>query len=308
MSRVPHIRDLVRERNAVIIAHYYQRPEVKEVADFIGDSLAMAKYANTADASVIVLAGVRFMAETVALLNPDKEVLLPESEAGCSLAENCHADHFAEFVQAHPGYEVVTYINSSVEVKAMSDVICTSSNAERIINAIPVERSILFAPDKHLGGWLQKRTGRNMVLWDAVCEVHHEFSMQQLRALLNEYPGAQLLAHPECETDVLDHADVVGSTSRLLNHVADRAEGTFIIATEEGILHEMRAAAPFATLIPLPQNTPNACACGECPHMKRTTLESLERALTTRQERVEIAPELRERALRPVRRMLEFSN
>lgn len=307
MSRVQRVRALARERDAVIIAHYYQRSEVKEVADFIGDSLAMATYAASTQASTLVVAGVRFMAETAALLNPTKTVLLPEPEAGCSLATNCEADRFAEFLQQYPNHTVVTYINSSVEVKAMSHVLCTSANAERVIKSLPEDAPVVFAPDVHLGRWLQQRTGRSMVLWDAVCEVHNDFSLAEIQRLKGAYPQARVLAHPECDAALLEQADVVGSTSRLLAEVVEHPTETYIVATEEGILKEMRHQAPFARLVPAPQNTPNACACGECPYMKLTTLQSLEQALIHESETIRIPEELQQQALRPLRRMLDLS-
>ncbi len=307
MSRAQRVRALARERDAVIIAHYYQRSEVKEVADFIGDSLAMANYAATTQAGTLVVAGVRFMAETAALLNPAKTVLLPEPEAGCSLASNCEADRFAAFLQQYPHHTVVTYINSSVEVKAMSHVLCTSANAEQVVSSLPENTPIVFAPDRHLGRWLEQRTGRHMVLWDAVCEVHADFSLAEIDRLKGAYPSARVLAHPECEAPLLELADVVGSTSRLLAEVVDHPDETYIVATEEGILKEMRQQAPFAKLIPAPQNTPNACACGECPYMKLTTLESLEQALIHERETIRIPTELQQQALRPLRRMLDLS-
>ena len=288
----------------VIIAHYYQRSEVQDIADFVGDSFAMAKYAASTDADTIVVAGVRFMAETVALLNPDKMVLLPEAEAGCSLAANCEAGAFRSFVEAHPDHAVVTYINSSVDVKALSDIVCTSSNAVSAIMSVPKDQPIIFAPDRNLGRWLQQVTGREMLLWDATCEVHQEFALDKIVALRDQHPGSKVLAHPECVDAILEIADVVGSTSVLLEEVLNHQHGTYIIATEEGILKSMRAAAPFATLIPAPQIRANECACGECRHMKLTTLVSIERALRTQSERIVIDEHLREEATKPLRRMM----
>ena len=307
MSRAQRVRALARARDAVIIAHYYQRSEVKDVADFIGDSLAMANYAATTPASTLVVAGVRFMAETAALLNPTKTILLPEPEAGCSLATNCPAEQFSLFLQGFPDHTVVTYINSSLEVKALSHVLCTSANAEAVINSLPENTPIVFAPDRHLGQWLRQRTGRDMVLWDAVCEVHTEFSVSEIDRLKGAFPQARVLAHPECDAALLEKADVIGSTSRLLEEVTNGSADTYIVATEEGILKEMRQQAPFAKLIPAPQNIPNACACGECPHMKLTTLGSLEQALVHEKEIVSIPEAQRQAALEPLMRMLELS-
>jgi quinolinate synthase len=298
------VQALLAERNAELIAHYYQRAAVQDAASFVGDSLAMARHAQHSTADVLVIAGVRFMAETAALLNPDKVVLLPESDATCSLAENCRAEDFAACVAAHPDHVVVSYVNSSVEVKALSDVVCTSANAVDVINSIPADRSILFAPDKHLGAWLQRVTGRDMVLWDATCEVHDQFDRDAIERLRRENVDARVLVHPECSSAILELADVVGSTSRLLREVVDHPDRPYIVVTEEGILKSMRTAAPFTKIIPAPLRTPNACACGECPYMKLTTLESIVRCLETMTEAVTVGGELRERALQPVLRMM----
>lgn len=301
------VRALARERNAVILAHYYQRPEVQDVADVVGDSLNLALAAQRTAADIVVLAGVRFMAETVKLLNPERIVLLPAAEAGCSLVEQSPATDYAAFVHQHPEHTVVTYINSSVEVKALSDVICTSSNVEKVIRSIPADLPIIFGPDRNLASWLRERTGRDITAWPGMCEVHEAFDAMQLKALKTEYPEARILAHSECTPQVRAVADVIGSTSLLLNAVLERPHGTFIVATEAGILHRMRAAAPSAHLIAAPPILPTECACSQCPHMRLTTLELVAHALNTLEPRIEIDATIRERAAAPVRRMMEIT-
>ncbi len=307
MNALAHIARHKQHNRVVILAHYYQSKEVKLAADFVGDSLAMAHYAADTTAPTIVVAAVRFMAETVALLQPDAEVLLPESTAGCSLADNCNPDAFRAFVSRYPNHVIVTYINSPVEVKALSDVICTSANAIKVIENIPKHKPIVFAPDKHLGAWLMQKTGRSMVLWDAECEVHADLSFQNLQRLKKAFPTAQVLAHPECHSRVLETADVIGSTSKLLETVRCNPTGVYIIATEAGIKDEMQQAAPNAKLIPLAQNTPNACACGECTYMKRTTLESIKRSLEQKHERITINVSTQYKAKEALQRMLKLS-
>ncbi len=302
-ARQRRIQGLKKERDALILAHYYQRSEIQEIADMVGDSLALAKKAKETEASTIMLAGVHFMAETAKILAPEKEVLLPDLEAGCSLADSCPPDEFKKFIDAHPEHEVVTYINCSAEVKAMSDRICTSSNAKEIIGSIPEDKPILFAPDKNLGRYLIEQTGRDMLLWDGVCSVHEAFSMERIMKLMGRYPGAQLLAHPESEEAVLKLAHYVGSTAKMLAYVQERERKRFIVATEWGILHKMREKAPDKELIPAPSHEDNTCACSECEFMKVNTLEKLERALEEGDPRIELSEEVRIPAYRAVARM-----
>jgi quinolinate synthase len=300
------VRALARERNAVILAHYYQRPEVQDVADVVGDSLHLAMAAQRTGAEVVVLAGVRFMAETAKLLNPERTVLLPEANAGCSLVEQSPTDAYRAFVEAHDGHAVVTYINSSIDIKAMSDVICTSSNVEQVVNSIPDDTPIVFGPDANLASWVRERTGRTIVAWPGACEVHEAFDRTQIVALKAQHPNAIVLAHSECTPVVREVADVIGSTSRLLHAVMERPDRTYIVATEPGILHRMHAIAPQARLIPAPPIQPTECACSLCPHMRLTTLESIVNALETLSPRIEIDADIAERAARPVRRMMEL--
>ncbi len=325
------LADLRRARNAVILAHYYQEGEIQDVADFVGDSLGLSQQAATTDAEVIVFAGVHFMAETAKILNPGKTVVVPDIDAGCSLDESAPAGPFAEWVAAHPGATVVTYINCSAAVKALSDIICTSSNAERVIRSVPEGTPILFAPDEHLGAWLQRRTGREMTLWPGRCMVHDAFAVEQLQRLLDQYPDASVVAHPECPAEILALADYVGSTTGLIDHVARNPGRVHIVATEAGLLHEIRRRAPEARVIPLPPSRSNVlgaattasipapgehvlpvepehgCACAVCPHMRRNTLEKLVACLRDLRPAIELDPEIARRALRPIRRMLEIS-
>jgi quinolinate synthase len=310
-AALPHPDDLVeeilrlkRERNAVLLAHYYQESEIQDLADHLGDSLALARAAARTDADVIAFAGVHFMAETAKILNPDKVVVVPDLEAGCSLADACPADAFAAWRARHPDHVAVSYINCTAGVKALSDVICTSSNAERIVRNLPADRPILFAPDRHLGAYLMKKTGRPMRLWQGTCIVHETFSERELLRLKVRHPDAEVIAHPECEEAVLRHADFVGSTSRLLERVTESPARAFIVATEEGILHQMRRAAPDKTFLSAPGR--QGCACNVCPHMKRNTLEKLYLCLRDLKPRVEVGPEVRKGALRALTRMFEL--
>jgi quinolinate synthase len=299
------IRRLKRELNAVILAHYYQESEIQDVADFVGDSLALAQQAAKTDADTIVFCGVHFMAETAKILSPGKLVLLPDLKAGCSLSDRCPPPAFRAFVDKHPGAFVVTYVNSSAAVKAMSDVICTSSNAERIVARAPADRPVLFAPDQHLGRWVTQRTGREMVLWPGSCMVHEIFSEKRLVQLKTQNPDAVVVAHPECEAAVLRHADYIGSTRGILEHVLKSDRKTFIVATEVGILHQMQKHAPEKTYIPAPPD--NGCACNECPHMKLNTLEKLHRCMLTRTPELTMPPALLDAARAPLERMLAWS-
>ncbi len=299
------VRRLKQELNAVILAHYYQESEVQDVADFVGDSLALAQEAAKTDADTIVFCGVHFMAETAKILNPKKLVLLPDLKAGCSLSDRCPPAAFRAFVDQHPGAFVVTYVNSSAAVKAMSDVICTSSNAARIVARAPADRPILFAPDQHLGRWVAKQTGRELVLWPGSCMVHEIFSEKRLVQLKAQHPEAEVVAHPECEAAVLQHADYVGSTRGILEHVLASPRRTFIVATEVGILHQMQKHAPDKTYLPAPPD--NGCACNECPHMKLNTLEKLALCMRRRTPELTMPGPLLEAARAPLDRMLEWS-
>ncbi len=299
------IRGLKRERNAVLLAHYYQDSEIQDVADFLGDSLQLAQEAKKTQADVILFAGVHFMAETAKILNPDRVVVVPDMEAGCSLADGCPGDKFKAWRAKYPDAIAITYINCTAEVKAASDYICTSSNAEKIVRAIPADKEILFAPDRNLGRWLAEKTGRKMRLWPGSCIVHETFSERKLVALKERHPAAKVIAHPECEEALLHHAAFVGSTTQLLKYsISDNAR-EFIVLTEDGILHQMKKGAPDKTFISGP---PMAnCACNECPHMKRNTLEKVYLALRDLTPRIEMSTELREGARLAIDRMLALS-
>lgn len=296
---------LKREMNAVILAHYYQDSEVQDLADYVGDSLQLSQQAAATSADVIVFCGVLFMAETAKILNPDRPVLLPDGKAGCSLADGCPAHLFRQFRERYPDHLVVSYINCSAKVKALSDIICTSSNAERIIRQIPPERPILFAPDQHFGRYLMKRTGRQLRLWPGTCMVHELFSERSLVQLKERHPKAVILAHPECSEAVLRHADYVGSTTGILNYAKQSSASELIVATEVGILHQMKKACPDKTFIPAPGE--NGCACNICPHMRLNTLEKLYLCMRNRNPEIVMDEELRRAALRPILRMLEMS-
>ena len=299
------IHRLKGEMHAVILAHYYQEGEIQDVADFVGDSLELARRAASTDAEVIVFAGVHFMAETAKILNPRKQVLLPDLDAGCSLAEGCPADRFVAFRRQHPAHVSITYINCSADVKAASDIICTSSNAEKIIRQIPPDREIFFAPDRNLGKYLIKKTGRDMLLWEGSCIVHETFSLRKLVQLQMDHPGAEIIAHPECEEPVLERAGFIGSTSSLLKHVQTSPAKKFIVATESGILHQMLKAAPDKEFIPAP---PEAnCACNDCPYMKLNTMEKLFACMKNRSPEILLGEQVMERALAPIQRMLSMS-
>ena len=299
------IARLKKEMNAVLLAHYYQEGEIQDIADFVGDSLELARKASETKADVIVFAGVHFMAETAKILNPDKPVLLPDLKAGCSLADSCPADQFKQFREAHPDHYAITYINCTAEVKALSDLICTSSSAEKLIAKIPPETPILFSPDKNLGACLMKKTGRKMTLWNGSCQVHEIFSEKKIVQIKVTHPDAKLIAHPECEDHVLNLADFIGSTSALLKHVQVVPDKKFIVATEAGIIHQMEKACPDKMFIAAPPN--NNCACNECPHMKLNTLEKLYLCMKNRAPEIVMDEDVRLRALKPIRRMLEMS-
>ena len=299
------IATLKRERNAVVLAHYYQDSEIQDVADFIGDSLQLAQEAAKTTADVICFAGVHFMAETAKILNPSRIVVLPDLDAGCSLADGCPIDRFRAWKARYPGAIVVSYVNCTAEVKAESDVIVTSSNAEKIVRALPTDRPILFAPDKNLGRHVAKQTGRDLILWQGSCIVHETFSERKLVGLLARHPGAKVIAHPECEPAVLAHAHFIGSTTALLKFAIASTDKTFIVATEAGILHQMTKAAPEKEFIPAPPE--GNCACNECPHMKRNTLEKLYLCLRDLSPRLEMRADLIEAARKPIEKMLAMS-
>lgn len=305
MDLFQKIARLKREKNAVILAHYYQDPDIQDVADFIGDSLELARAAQRSQADLICFAGVHFMAEGAKILNPSRKVVLPDLRAGCSLSDSCPPARFQAFKEANPDHFVISYINCSAEIKAMSDVICTSSNAIRIVEKAPKDRPILFAPDRNLGRWVMEKTGREMTLWQGSCIVHETFSERKIIDLKTANAGAQLIAHPECEESLLKNADFIGSTSQLLKHVTESQETSFIVATEAGILHQMRKKAPGKTLIPAPPN--QNCACNECPFMKLNTLEKLAQCLENEGPEVKVPDAVRARANLALSRMLEWS-
>jgi len=299
------ILSLKKKLNAVILAHYYQESEIQDLADFIGDSLELSRRAASTDADVIVFAGVHFMAETAKILSPNKKVLIPDLNAGCSLAEGCPAPLFKQFIESHPGYVVVSYINCSAAVKALSDIICTSSNAVKIIEQIPANKKIIFAPDRNLGKYIIKKTGRDMLLWNGSCIVHETFSDRKIIALKLEYPHALLIAHPECEESILNKADYIGSTSALLKFTQESEANEFIVATEEGIIHQMLKKSPGKKFIPAP---PEAnCSCNECPYMKLNTMEKLYLCMKDGKPEIILDEEIRARARKPIQKMLEMS-
>ncbi|ADR22698.1 quinolinate synthase A [Marivirga tractuosa] len=307
MNIANKILELKKEKNAVLLAHYYQYPEIQEIADFVGDSLALSKKASETEADIIVFAGVHFMGETAKLLSPHKKVIIPDLAAGCSLADSCSAADLETLRNEYPDHTVVTYINCSAEVKALSDYVCTSSNAVEVINNIPKNIPIIFAPDKNLGKYLIKETGRDMVLWDGACVVHEAFSFDKLLDLVNTYPDAEIIAHPESEPHFLKVAHFVGSTASLLNYVDTSDKMEFIIATEVGILHEMQKAVPEKTLIPAPIDEDNTCACSECAFMKINTIQKIYDCLLNETPEILIESTVLEKARKPIEAMLEFS-
>lgn len=306
INYVEEINKLRKEKNAVILAHYYQEDAIQDIADFVGDSLALAQKAANTDADIIVFAGVHFMAETAKILNPEKKVLLPDLNAGCSLAESCPPTDFAAFKAKHPDHLVVSYVNTSAEIKALTDIVCTSSNAEKIINSIPKDQPIIFAPDRNLGAWLNKKTGRNMLLWDGACMVHEAFSIDKILKLYEENPESEIIAHPESQAHLLKVAKYVGSTSGLLNYVRNSDKKTFIVATEVGILHQMHLENPDKVLIPAPVEDDN-CNCSECFYMKMNTMKKLYLCLKYELPAVDVDLELSKKALVSIERMLEIS-
>jgi len=299
------IEKMKKEQNAIVLAHYYQEPDIQDIADYIGDSLGLAQQAAKTDAEVIVFAGVHFMAETAKILNPHKKVLLPDLKAGCSLSDSCPPPLFKKFKEQHPDHIVISYINCSAGIKALSDIICTSSNARQIVESLPADQKIIFAPDKNLGGYINKVTGRNMLLWNGACMVHEIFSLEKIIKLKERHPEAKMIAHPECEDAVLRIADFIGSTTQLLKYATEDTAQSFIVATETGILHQMQQNAPEKTFIPAPPD--NACACNDCPHMKLNTLEKLYLCMKYGTPEVTMPEDLRVAARKPIDRMLELS-
>jgi len=304
---VKEIALLKKEKNAIILAHYYQQEDIQDIADYIGDSLGLAQEAAKTKADVILFAGVHFMGETAKILNPTKKVIIPDLNAGCSLADSAPTDKFEAFVKNYPNHTVISYINCSAEIKALSDIICTSSNAVKIVDSLPKDAKIIFAPDINLGRYVAKKTGRDLVLWDGTCEVHVEISSDKLKFLRGKYPNAKLIAHPECMENVLAEADFIGSTTALLKFVEEDKATEFIVATEVGIIHKMKQAVPHKLLIPAPANTDNTCACSECPYMKLNTLEKIHASLVHLQPEIFVPENIRLKALKSVNRMLELS-
>ena len=306
MNIKEEIRRMCREKNAVIMAHYYTDGEIQDMADFVGDSLALAQKAATTDADIIVMCGVHFMGETSKILCPDKKVLVPDLEATCSLAESCPADKFAEFVAQHPGHTVISYVNTTAATKAVTDIVVTSSNAREIVESLPQDTPIIFGPDRNLGGYINSITGRNMLLWDGACHVHEKFSVEKIVELKKQYPDAKVLVHPECKGTVVKLADKVGSTAALLKYSINDSSDTFIVATESGILHEMQKACPEKTFIPAPPSD-STCACNECSYMKLVTMQKLYDCLKNEAPEIHVDAEVAEKAIVSINRMLEIS-
>ncbi len=307
MDLKEEILQLKKEKNAVILAHYYVNGDIQDIADYIGDSLALAQIASRLEEPVIVLCGVNFMGETAKILCPDKTVLIPDMEAGCSLADSCKADEFAAFIKQNPGHTVISYVNTSAAVKALTDVVVTSSNARQVVETFPEDTPIIFGPDRNLGSYINSVTGRNMKLWNGACHVHEQFSVEKIAELKKEYPGAKVLVHPECKGQVLALADKVGSTAALLEYAVKSDAKEFIVATESGILHEMQKRCPEKTFIPAPP-ADSTCACNDCAYMKLNTLEKLRDCLRDGKPAMHVDPAIAEKAIRPIKKMLEISS
>lgn len=307
MDLKEEILQLKKEKNAVILAHYYVNGDIQDIADYIGDSLALAQIASRLEEPVIVLCGVNFMGETAKILCPDKTVLIPDMEAGCSLADSCKADEFAAFIKQNPGHTVISYVNTSAAVKALTDVVVTSSNARQVVETFPEDTPIIFGPDRNLGSYINSVTGRNMKLWNGACHVHEQFSVEKIAELKKKYPGAKVLVHPECKGQVLALADKVGSTAALLEYAVKSDAKEFIVATESGILHEMQKRCPEKTFIPAPP-ADSTCACNDCAYMKLNTLEKLRDCLRDGKPAMHVDPAIAEKAIRPIKRMLEISS
>jgi quinolinate synthase len=306
MDILKEIDRLRKEKNAVILAHYYQIAGIQDLADFVGDSLDLSRKSADTDADIIVFAGVNFMAETAKILSPEKKVLIPDREAGCSLADSCPPDEFRKFRDKYPGHIVVSYVNTTAEIKAMTDICCTSTNAVKVIESIPEGQPIIFAPDRNLGNYINSLTGRNMVLWDGACHVHEEFSLERILELKKHYPGAKLISHPECQQPVQIASDFIGSTSALLSYVNTDSAGTYIVATESGILHQMKKINPEKTFVPAPP-IDSTCGCSDCKYMKLHTVRKIFDSLNEEKFEIDVDPAIREKAVIPIRRMLEIS-
>lgn len=303
---ITKIDRLRKDKNAVIMAHYYQTGDIQDIADMVGDSLALAQYAAKTDADIIVLCGVHFMGETAKILSPDKKVLVPDMEAGCSLADSCPADEFERFVKSHPDHTVISYVNTTAAVKAHTDIVVTSTNAKKIIDTLPQDAKIIFAPDRNLGNYINSVTGRNMLLWDGACHVHEQFSVESLVELKKSHPKAKVLAHPECKNVVLMLADFIGSTQALLNYATDSDSTEFLVATESGIIHQMQKLNPDKVFIPVPP-VDSTCGCNDCKYMRLNTLEKVYKCLLYEQPEILVDEELRKKAVKPIERMLELS-
>lgn len=300
------INRLRQEKNAVILAHYYQTGDIQDIADFVGDSLALAQWAAKTKADILVLCGVHFMGETAKIICPDKKVLVPDLAAGCSLADSCPADQFAQFVQDHPGHTVISYVNTTAAVKAVTDIVVTSTNARQIVESLPEDEPIIFGPDRNLGNYINSITGRHMLLWDGACHVHEQFSLEKILALKAQYPDAEVITHPECKRPVVEVSDFVGSTAALLKHTIKSPKTQFIVATESGVIHEMRKQSPNKEFIPAPPND-STCACNECNFMRLNTMEKLYNCLKNETPEILVDPEVQQKAILPIRRMLDIS-
>lgn len=300
------INRLRQEKNAVILAHYYQTGDIQDIADFVGDSLALAQWAAKTKADILVLCGVHFMGETAKIICPDKKVLVPDLAAGCSLADSCPADQFAQFVQAHPGHTVISYVNTTAAVKAVTDIVVTSTNARQIVESLPEDEPIIFGPDRNLGNYINSITGRHMLLWDGACHVHEQFSLEKILALKAQYPDAEVITHPECKRPVVEVSDFVGSTAALLKHTIKSPKTQFIVATESGVIHEMRKQSPNKEFIPAPPND-STCACNECNFMRLNTMEKLYNCLKNETPEILVDSEVQQKAILPIRRMLDIS-
>lgn len=300
------INRLRQEKNAVILAHYYQTGDIQDIADFVGDSLALAQWAAKTKADILVLCGVHFMGETAKIICPNKKVLVPDLAAGCSLADSCPADQFAQFVQAHPGHTVISYVNTTAAVKAVTDIVVTSTNARQIVESLPKDEPIIFGPDRNLGNYINSITGRHMLLWDGACHVHEQFSLEKILALKAQYPDAEVITHPECKRPVVEVSDFVGSTAALLKHTIKSPKTQFIVATESGVIHEMRKQSPNKEFIPAPPND-STCACNECNFMRLNTMEKLYNCLKNETPEILVDPEVQQKAILPIRRMLDIS-
>lgn len=304
-QKIERLKSLKKDKNAIILAHYYQEGEIQDIADFIGDSLALSQFAQKVQEDVILFAGVNFMAETAKILNPTKKVIVPDLKAGCSLADSAEPVAFKKWRDSYPGSVVVTYINTTAEIKALSDIICTSSNAVKIVNTIPKDKLVLFAPDKFLGSYIKQATGREMILWNGSCQVHEMFSEEKVIILKNDNPDAIVLAHPECPPNILKYADIIGSTTKIIDEAVNSKHNKFIILTEPGVIHEMKKRAPQKTYIEVPNL--DGCSCNECPYMRLNTLDKMISALENMTPEIIVPDEIREKALLPIKKMLELS-